>query len=76
MSICPRCKTLFTCAMADCTNQPCWCAALPPVDSALLSTDQSASEAGSQENQQASCFCPTCLPLWKAEQSAKKTPSS
>ena len=68
MSICPRCKTRFTCAMADCTNQPCWCAALPPIDAALLSTDK--------PDAQASCFCPDCLPLWKAEQLARKTASS
>ena len=68
MSICPRCKAHFTCAMADRTNQPCWCAALPPVEAALLTS--------STPDTEASCFCPHCLPLWKAERLAEKTSSS
>ncbi|MFZ6757237.1 cysteine-rich CWC family protein [Undibacterium sp. Ji50W] len=62
MSICPRCQTAFTCAMADQTGQPCWCTALPPI--ALSSLPDG------KLNTDASCFCAQCLPQWKAEREA------
>ncbi|MBC3885770.1 cysteine-rich CWC family protein [Undibacterium griseum] len=58
MSRCPRCQAEFLCAMADQTGKPCWCTALPPVDFSLLPEGKL--------NMDASCFCPACLPAWKA----------
>lgn len=62
MSTCPRCQTNFTCAMADNTGQECWCTALPPIAFAAL--------PDGVLNKDASCFCPQCLPVWKAEREA------
>ncbi|MCH8621129.1 cysteine-rich CWC family protein [Undibacterium sp. TS12] len=62
MSICPRCQTEFTCAMADNTGQACWCTALPPISFANL--------PGGELKSEALCFCPHCLPVWKAEREA------
>lgn len=70
MSHCPRCLKEFTCSMADNTGTDCWCSALPPTAFATL--------PGGKLDMDAKCFCPDCLPLWKAEQDAllsKLTPS-
>jgi len=64
MSICQRCHTEFTCAMADNTGQECWCTALPPVDFSCFPDGKIPANA--------SCLCPSCLPQWKAEIAAGK----
>ena len=56
MSVCSRCAAEFTCAMADQTGQPCWCAQLPlapqlPIYPELM-------------KDQASCYCPVCMQEW------------
>ncbi|MBC3909538.1 cysteine-rich CWC family protein [Undibacterium umbellatum] len=63
MSVCPRCQAEFTCAMADNTGQACWCTALPPIAFKKLPDGELKMDA--------SCFCPHCLPLWKAEREAE-----
>ncbi|MBI3284156.1 MAG: cysteine-rich CWC family protein [Burkholderiales bacterium] len=63
MSTCPRCQTEFTCANADNTGQDCWCSALPPVSFSHF--------PDGKLDMNASCFCPRCLPLWKAERDAQ-----
>ncbi|MET3119148.1 hypothetical protein AAKU64_003387 [Undibacterium sp. GrIS 1.8] len=68
MSTCPRCQTSFTCAMADNTGQACWCVALPPIPLAQLPEGKL--------DMDASCFCPQCLPEWKAERAALQNLSS
>ena len=62
MSICPRCQSTFSCSMADNTGTDCWCAALPPMAFSALPEGKL--------DMDAKCFCPTCLPIWKAEQEA------
>ncbi|TDK65874.1 cysteine-rich CWC family protein [Sapientia aquatica] len=57
MSICPRCASQFTCAMADNTGQPCWCTTLP-IAPVLPIYPELAGQSG------ASCFCPICLKEW------------
>lgn len=59
MSVCKRCGAPFTCAMADDTEEACWCTALPH---AVV-----VPQAG-----QASCWCPSCLSAHIALQSAGK----
>lgn len=66
MSFCQRCQQNFTCAMADDTGEPCWCIALPKV--AMPRTSQGNIDLA------ASCYCPTCLPIWQAEMAKVKTP--
>ena len=65
MSICPRCATQFTCAMADQTGQACWCTALP-VEPVLPIYPELASA------EHPSCFCPVCLQEWKKVTSPPK----
>lgn len=65
MSICQRCQQTFTCAMADNTNQVCWCIALPKIPMPL--------NKQGQIDKDASCFCPRCLPIWIEEVTRKNT---
>ncbi|MFZ6692085.1 cysteine-rich CWC family protein [Undibacterium sp. SXout20W] len=65
MSVCQRCQQDFTCAVADKTNQPCWCMVLPAIDAPTLP------KADIDPN--ATCLCPHCLPLWKSEVIAAKS---
>ncbi|WP_105530769.1 cysteine-rich CWC family protein [Solimicrobium silvestre] len=65
MSICPRCAAQFTCAMADQTGQPCWCAALPTEPVLPIYPELSLSE-------DARCFCPICLQEWKKSKASSK----
>jgi len=60
MSICPRCAAQFTCAMADKTGEPCWCAALPAEPTLPIYP-----ELGSGDDTR--CVCPICLQEWKKE---------
>jgi len=53
MSACSRCGAVFSCAMADNADQPCWCTALPA--------------AVPVPGQSASCWCPACLKQHIAE---------
>jgi len=64
MSTCQRCKTAFTCGMADTKDsmQPCWCTALP-----ALAPDLYKDAVG--------CYCPACLRELVSRQSAP-SPSS
>lgn len=68
MSICPRCQAVFTCAMADNTGKDCWCTAIPPIAFEKLPDGKLEMDAR--------CFCPTCLPEWKAEREALQNPIS
>ena len=63
MSVCPRCASKFICAMADNIGEQCWCTALPPIAFRKLPDGELKADA--------SCFCPQCLPVWKAEQEAR-----
>lgn len=65
MSSCQRCKKEFTCAMVDQTNKECWCIALPKIPMPL--------DKDGLIDSNASCFCPSCLPLWIAEVTRKNT---
>lgn len=47
MSTCARCSAPFGCAMADGSDAPCWCTALPAVVPV--------------PGLDASCWCPQCL---------------
>lgn len=65
MSICPRCATQFTCAMADQTGQPCWCTT-HPVEAVLPIYPELT------QNDREKCFCPVCLREWKDINSPSK----
>ncbi|MFZ6687258.1 cysteine-rich CWC family protein [Undibacterium sp. SXout11W] len=59
MSICQRCQQEFTCAVADKSEQPCWCMVVPAMDLSLLPDAKIKADA--------TCLCPRCLPVWKSE---------
>ncbi len=65
MSICQRCQQEFTCAVADKSEQPCWCMVVPAMDLSLL--------PDARLNVDATCLCPRCLPVWKSELIAAKS---
>jgi hypothetical protein len=58
MSLCTRCGAIFGCAMADGSDGPCWCTALPPMVPVPL-PGAPAVDAG--------CWCPACLRAHIAE---------
>jgi len=61
MSVCPRCATQFTCAMAEQTGQPCWCARLPVAPRLPVYPEL--------RQDQPRCFCPVCMQEWLNDQS-------
>jgi hypothetical protein len=63
MSTCSRCQKIFECGMADGGEDPCWCAALPPLPAeALDDADDSL------------CLCPDCLKARIAQLAATASP--
>jgi hypothetical protein len=65
MSVCPRCAAKFTCAMADQTGQPCWCATMPIEPVLPIYADV--------KNDEAHCFCPVCMQEWQQTTQPNKT---
>lgn len=61
MSICPRCAATFTCAMADQTGQPCWCASLPFEPVLPIFPELTRTATG----QPVTCVCPICMQQWQ-----------
>jgi hypothetical protein len=55
MSICIRCNASFECGMEQANQEPCWCAALPPLPVPAL-----------PEPERPGCLCPDCLRAWIA----------
>jgi len=67
MSICPRCAASFTCAMADRTGEPCWCAKLPFQPNLPIYPELNLEKP-------ASCVCPLCMQAWIESEPASGKP--
>lgn len=64
MSTCARCGSTFECGMADTSDDaPCWCTQLPTLPVHAYQTNK-------DDNTASGCFCPACLRVLVAANSA------
>jgi hypothetical protein len=60
MAICSSCNALFTCGMRE-SSEPCWCAALPPLQTIEPGKD---------------CLCPECFGARSSAEPGNASPAA